>query len=278
VKDAQRGGRHVAHVPFATPGSLQGPHLGVLRRLADEGLGTVEDVLRRAEGIRDLPARANYRLRAAGLLVHVKRTKARPFARPRPIPAEAAGIAALVGAGVPTAPLVFTGVDRALGSVTGTLDLAPAAPLDAVLRAGGLRGTARRRLLRDLAFAVARLHDAGLHHRDLYLNHVYADASLERPRFAIIDCERVGRHRRVLSRWVVKDLAALESSAPDAVLPAERLAFLAAYLRARGLRPRRCLPRLARSVLRKARRIRSHRPRTPVGAAAPRPAPIPPRS
>jgi heptose I phosphotransferase len=263
-------------VPLGVRGSLHGPHLGVLRRLADEGLCTVEDVLRRAEGIRDLPRRANYRLRAAGLLVHVKRGKARPFAPARRIPPEAAGIAALVSAGVPTAPLVFTGVDRRLGSVTGTLDLAPALPLDRVLRDGGLLGAPRRRLLRDLAEAVARLHDAGLHHRDLYLNHVFVEPAADRPRFAVIDCERVARHRRVLSRWVVKDLAALEVSAPPEARPAERLAFLVAYLRARGLRPRRRLRRLARRVRRKARRMRFHVPRTPVGDAAPRPAPLPP--
>jgi hypothetical protein len=172
---------------------------------------------------------------------------------------------------------VFTGVDRRLGSVTGTLDLAPARPLDRLLAEGALRGRLRRRLLRDLAAAVARMHAAGLHHRDLYLNHVFADASADPARFAVIDCERVGRHRRRLSRWVVKDLAALETSAPPEATARERLAFLVAYLRARGL-PRRVLRRLARRVLLKARRMRGHVPRTPVGDAAPRPAPLPPRA
>jgi tRNA A-37 threonylcarbamoyl transferase component Bud32 len=252
------------------PGRLVGPDLPALRRLADDGIVAVEDVLRRAEGVRDLEARANYRLWAGGLLVHVKRGKRRFGRRPRA--AEAEAIQTARRAGVPTARLLFWGLDPRHGAVTGTLDLAPARPLDALLKEGRVPGTARRRLLVALARAVARLHGAGLHHRDLYLNHVFADPLSDPPRLWLIDLERLGRHRRALSRWVVKDLAALEATARGAgVSGAERRRFLLAYLDARGLgRARAARPLLAR-IERKARRILAHVPRTPVGAAARRP-------
>jgi hypothetical protein len=259
-------------------GRLQGPNLGVLRRLEAEGVRTVLDVLGRAEGVRDLPGRSNYRLRVSGLLIHVKRTKRRAWRRRLPaIPPEAEGIAVLMMAGLPTAFLVFVGTDPEFGCVTGTLDLAPARPLDAVLKEGGLRGVQRRRLLRDLAAAVGRLHGSCHHHRDLYLNHVFVDPDPEPPRFTFIDLERVASHRRPYSRRVVKDLAALHASSRTLVSDRERLAFLAAYLRERGALSPRLLRRLKGRIVRRSRRIQRHVPRTPVGDAAPRPAPIRPR-
>ncbi len=228
------------------------------------GLETISDVLGRATLVRDLPDRQNLRLEAGGIVVHVKRRKA-----PARGGSEAEGLALARAAGVPTPELAFSGRDRVLGQVSGTVDLAPAVPLDAALRRGMDRA-ARGSAVRALARHVARLHDACLHHKDLYLNHVYVDPSHgDDPVRGIVDWERLGRHRRALSRWVVKDLAALYASIPagavDAGLPRR---FLLGYLRARGLDARRLGARLHRRVAARAARMRRHVPRTPVGDAA----------
>ena len=139
--------------------------------LAADGIRTVADVLARAELVRDLPTRSNHRLRAGGLFVHVKRTKGAVRS------AEAAILARARTAGVPTATMAFEGADSEHGALVGTLDLGPAEPLDDLLRGGRVPSRLRRPLLAGLASAVARLHDAGLFPRDLYLNHVYADVS-----------------------------------------------------------------------------------------------------
>jgi Lipopolysaccharide kinase (Kdo/WaaP) family len=239
------------------------------RWLAAAGVATVADLLARAACVRDLPDRSNHRLEAAGRVVHVKRTKPRRW---RALPALPPGFraAAIVrGLGLPVAETLFTGRDPALGLVHGTADLAPARPLDDLLREGALDAAARRRVATRLARLVARLHAAGLHHRDLYLNHVWVDLARPDPVVALLDLDRLGAHRWRLSRWVVKDLAALEASAPEGtVSPRERLRFLLAWLRERGLPPRPHARRLLCRVAAKAARIRRHVPRTPVGAAA----------
>ena len=85
----------------------------------------------------------------------------------------------------------------------------------------------------------------------------------------LIDLERLSEQRSVLGHAVVKDLAALESSIPDAMLSCrERAAFVSTYLHARGFPIRRLRGPLARRVAEKSRKIRAHRPRTPVGDAA----------
>jgi len=248
--------------PRNPPGRLAGAP-DVLEGLARAGIRTVADALRASTCVRDLPERSNHRLVVDGVTYHLKREK-----RGGDPPREARGIRRLRAAGVPTAPLSFEGVDPALGALTATSDLAPARPADDLLREGALEGAARRTFHDALARAVAALHDAGLHHRDLYLNHVYL--APERPgQISLVDLERVGRHRRRLGRRVVKDLAALCASVPDGSGGARAgVSFVARYARLRGLGGRARLARLARRVARKARRIRRHVPRTPVGPAA----------
>ena len=240
----------------------------VLEALAADGVRTVADVLARAECVRDLPDRSNLVLRAGGRVFHVKRRRGRAASR------EAAVITALTGYGVPVVALAFSGRDRAHGSVAGTLDLAPARPLDDLLREGALGREGVDAAFRALAVATAHLHDRKLHHRDLYLCHVFVDPAAPSA-VTWIDVARVARHHGVLGPRVVKDLAAIESSVPDGVLscPA-RARFLRAYLVARRFPVRSLLGPLLRRVVRKAARIRAHVPRTPVGDAA-RPAAAP---
>ena len=85
----------------------------------------------RARRVRARPPEAQQPRAARGrLVVHVKRTKSR---RPS---AEAAAIRVGAAAGVPVPRIAFEGVDAKQGSVVGTLDLAPARPLDDLLARG----------------------------------------------------------------------------------------------------------------------------------------------
>jgi hypothetical protein len=234
----------------------------VLALLAREGIVCVEDVLARAERVRELPDRSNHLLRAGGRVFRVKRERRAGGSR------EAEGLRRAEAAGAPVARIAFEGRDPQHGSVVATFDLGDALPMDDALRAGRLEGPRRRGALRALARAVATLHDARLHHRDLYLNHVFVDPQRDPPTVVLIDLERVGRHRRSLGRWVVKDLAAIESSIPPGTLSRrDRARLLLLYLRERGARARGLAASLARRVARKAARLARHVPRTPVGAA-----------
>jgi len=247
------------------PGALRFWHpssAGVLTK----GIATVADVLAHAECVRDLRDRSNHVLVVGEQRYFVKRTKPRLFRRLPAEPPEARGLTLLAAAGVPCARVAFTGRDPRLGCLTATFDLAPARPLDDLLREGAFGEARLELLLEPLAELVARLHAAGLHHKDLYLNHLYADPPSGR--LALIDAERVARHRGALGRHEVKDLAALEASGtPGLWTPARRERFLARYLAERGLPPGALEPLTAR-VLAKAARIRAHLPRTPVGEAA----------
>lgn len=243
-------------------GRLEGPP-DVLAALAADGVATVADVLARADGVRDLRGRSNHLLRAGGLVVHVKRGKRGRVSR------EARAIEALASLGVPVARLAFRGSDRRLGNVAGTIDLAPARPFDDLLRERAIGPEQADAAFRGLAEAVARLHDAKLDHRDLYLNHVFVNPSSPTADVTLIDVERVRRHHGLLGRAVVKDLAAIHASIPPGLRScAAQTRFLVHYLRSRRFPVRMLLGPLLHRIVRKADAIRSHVPRTPVGPAA----------
>jgi heptose I phosphotransferase len=117
----------------------------------------------------------------------------------------------------------------------------------------------RRRLARTLGALVARMHAAGIFHRDLYLCHVYSGPAADR--LALIDVARADRRRWRTGRWRVKDLAALWRSVGGThCTRADAVAFLRSYLglSARGVGAR--LPASSRGLVRrvvdKARRMR----------------------
>jgi heptose I phosphotransferase len=105
---------------------------------------------------------------------------------------------------------------------------------------------------------VARvMHSAGMHHQDFYLTHLMLslDGGDEHPRkIHVLDLGRVRSHRRLTSRWIVKDLGQLDYSASRAT-SSDRLRFLTTYF---GRRPRNADRRLIRRILRKSRAIARH--------------------
>ncbi len=113
-------------------------------------------------------------------------------------------------------------------------------------------------LIPTLAAFVARLHERGYVHRDLYLSHIFYDPT-RRPETSLhlIDLQRVMRPRRLHRRWIIKDLAALNFSTPrELVLNAERLRWLTHYLGAS--KPDGSARRLVYRIVGKTRQIARH--------------------
>jgi len=120
------------------------------------------------------------------------------------------------------------------------------------------QASGKRQLVKQLALLVRRMHRSGFNHRDLYLCHVLVKKTAEPDWILYIaDLHRVDRRRRVGTRWMVKDLAALNYSAdPQVITRTDRLRFLRHYRDGETLGiPLRLL---VRKVLRKTEKIRRH--------------------
>jgi hypothetical protein len=150
-------------------------------------------------------------------------------------------------------------------------------------RSEGLRE--RRKIAKHLGTVLARAHQAGLTHPDLYAKHLLIDPT--HGRISILDWQRSHQRKRVswAERW--RDLAALAATVPeDWAGPGEQLACLRAYLRATtdgaapGVRadcacPQTLLRSAVRAIQRQAarllrqRRIREQR-RAPIAGNAQR--------
>lgn len=88
----------------------------------------------------------------------------------------------------------------------------------------------RRKLAFGLGRALARMHDAGFDHPDLYAKHVLAGKSESGWQFSILDWQRSRRKRRVSWAERCRDLAALDATlADDLASDRERLACLRSY-------------------------------------------------
>ena len=119
---------------------------------------------------------------------------------------------------------------------------------------------------REMALGVARLvsrfHRKGYIHRDLYLSHVFYDATGRGDEaLRLIDLQRVIRPRWRGSRWIVKDLASLNFSAPpECFSRADRLRWLLVYLGTGKLEAaaRRLVYRVVGKTMRIRRRERRH--------------------
>jgi heptose I phosphotransferase len=117
----------------------------------------------------------------------------------------------------------------------------------------------RKRLLLEAIAEITRgMHRGGVNHRDYYLCHLHILPDAQPwPQLFVIDLNRADRRKRVGLRWIVKDLAALNYSAPEFVFSrTDRMRFLKAYLETNRLDASG--RRLAVKVIRKTRKIARH--------------------
>ncbi len=117
---------------------------------------------------------------------------------------------------------------------------------------------ARRALARRIGSALARLHEAGFEHRDLYAKHVLLSAQSGTVHF--IDWARARRRAFLSARVRARDLAALHATLADALVGRrERLLCLAAYVRALPGPARPAWRDLLARARRRARHLLGHR-------------------
>ena len=111
----------------------------------------------------------------------------------------------------------------------------------------------KRGLTHRLAQITRVMHGAGLNHQDFYLGHVFINEG----QLFIIDLQRVEKRREVGLRRRIKDLAALNFTAPQGIVSrTDRMRFLLDYLGLLRLRARDKI--LIKNIERKTGRIRRH--------------------
>lgn len=218
-------------------GVFSDPRVSVWRKLGDRENATLDARLPDGEPVR----------------IHVKRYA--PANAPTPGEAEYRGFLSLEYEKIPTATLVGWGKLTDGRSFTLWLDLAGYTPGDKLVEAG----TAFDQLLEPTADLAAKLHDANLHHRDLYLCHFMAKFDdTGHALVRLIDTARVARLSSALTRrrWVVKDLAQFWYSTTKLdVTDDQRVRWLARYAERRRLKR---VGSLRKSIERKVKWIANH--------------------
>jgi hypothetical protein len=209
------GGHNGADVSAKGTLEIVQPYEGVFRALGLSAEGVFDDP--RIKVWRSVTERQNCTLDVPGdveggdgkgFRLHVKRYWPVRGVRGTPAAEEVGGIRALERAGIASVPLVAIGELPDGRSFVITEDLAGYRPADKLIAEGG---ASFEMLLEPTAAMAARLHNAGLHHRDLYLCHFFARLGGQggRPELRLIDAARVRALPRFLTRrrWIVKDLA-----------------------------------------------------------------------
>ncbi len=213
------------------------PEIRVWRKLSDRENCTLDA---------QTPERGKIRL-------HVKRYAPTDRAK-TPAEDEYGGHELLLAHSIPTATLVAWGnLDDGRSFVIFD-DLAGYTPADKFLSAGG-NFDAIKQPMADLA---AKLHQLGLHHRDLYLCHFLIKPQGDHIDVRLIDAARVRRLPGFLTRgrWIVKDLAQFwYSTLKLPMTEAQRSAWLLRYCQQRQL-PGPAL--LRQKIERKVKRIAKH--------------------
>ena len=154
---------------------------------------------------------------------------------------------------IPTAPLIAWGNVADGRSFVIFEDLKGYLPADKLLE----KQACFDALLEPTADLAAKLHHAGLHHRDMYLCHFFARPQ-EAGDLRLIDAARVKRLPGwpMRQRWIVKDLAQFwYSTLKLPINDAQREAWLQRYAGRRGLPSGATL---RPSILRKVRQIARH--------------------
>jgi tRNA A-37 threonylcarbamoyl transferase component Bud32 len=113
---------------------------------------------------------------------------------------------------------------------------------------------------------LARMHDAGFDHPDLFAKHILVSPRGATFRFCILDWQRARRRRAVSWRLRCRDLAVLDATLHCALASARlRLRCLQAYVCALSVQESRPLGRLARQIHRQAERLGKNRHIREVG-------------
>lgn len=99
---------------------------------------------------------------------------------------------------------------------------------------------------------LRRMHDGGVNHRDFYLVHLRVSAD---DKVYVTDLNRADIRKFVGRRWRVKDLAALQFSAPTSISNTDRARCLKAYVNGGKLRKHK---KLIVAVLKKANAMYAH--------------------
>ena len=190
-----------------------------------------------------------------------------------PAEAELTNIGLLKAAGVPTMRPVAFGSQKDMWGTVRSYLIVEAVPGDALERCFG-EYFARHRddaaamaaFNAALVDLVAKLHGAGLAHRDLYASHVFLHEAPGGAELYLIDLARVFAPRWRRFRWRAKDLAQLRYSMPADWADIYWSDFLDQYLARLGGGRRRLAGAVNRKVA--AMRRRSRGRRTHRGGAA----------
>ena len=170
-----------------------------------------------------------------------------------PADEEALGIRALEIEGIPTVPLVGWGKLIDGRSFIITEDLTDYRDAEKAVR----EGLPFDSILESTADAAAKLHGAGLHHRDLYLCHFFVKYN-DPADVRLIDAARVTRLPGwpMRQRWIVKDLAQFWYSTKSlAITDDQRMRWLSRYGEKRNLES---IDRLRGAIERKSAWIARH--------------------
>jgi hypothetical protein len=190
---------------------------------------------------------------SGAIRLHVKRFP--PMRSSAPARLEAEGYRALHERGIPAAVVAAWGILDDGRSFIATEDLAGFTPADKLVESG----LPFDPLLIPTADLAARLHNAGLHHRDLYLCHFLARGGENQPADPrLIDAARVRPLPGPLTRrrWIVKDLAQFwYSTLALAITDSQRDAWLERYCRQTRVKQ---IEPLKKSIVRKSDAIAAH--------------------
>ncbi|HEV2949594.1 MAG TPA: lipopolysaccharide kinase InaA family protein [Gemmataceae bacterium] len=140
-------------------------------------------------------------------------------------------------------------------------ELAESLDLRVLLGAGHLADPpSRRKFARELGETVARLHDAGFDHPDLYSKHLLVNP--RNSRISLLDCQRTRKYSNLSWRRRWQDLAALDATLTEELAaPRERMRCLRSYLQASLAvqAPAPFFRKAAASIRRRAGRLLRHR-------------------
>jgi tRNA A-37 threonylcarbamoyl transferase component Bud32 len=215
---------------------------------------TVRLCLKSAEGPFEAFLKRHYPLPLLGICSQILK-----LCRPKTAFDEFRSITAFHRAGIATMTPVAAGKRRCafLGteSFLVTKAIAESQRLDHLFnRASDLPAEEKRDLVKRVALLVKKMHACGFNHRDLYLCHILLD---RQGQLFLVDLHRVDHRQKVPERWKVKDIAALNYSAPGPVITrTDRLRFLKAYLGKNRLSSREKL--FVLKVLKKTQKMLKH--------------------